>query len=137
MNITEVEELKNLFARFVDVWEKDENDSITNLAEKRIVASVIKEIMEDTIKACDSVIKDNVNEVSNWTMKEYAKSLELTFKKNSTIDPKIVEELTDEECRKGFSVTEKAIKYVGRGELLDKYKSITESKTLTLKSLKD
>ena len=137
MNITEVEELKNLFARFIDIWEKDENNSITNLAEKRIVASVIKEIMEDTIKNCDSVIKDNVNEVSNWTMKEYAKSLELTFKKTATINPKIVDDLTDEECRKGFTVTEKAIKFVGRGELLDKYKSITENKTLTLKSLKD
>ena len=137
MNITEVEELKNLFARFIDMWEKDENDSITNLAEKRIVASVIKEIMEDTIKNCDSVIKDNVNEVSNWTMKEYAKSLELTFKKSSTIDPKIIDELTDEECRKGFTITAKAIENVGRKDLLDKYKSITESKTLTLKSLKD
>lgn len=132
----EVKELEKLFTHFVEMYVKD-GSSITDIAEKRILASVIKEIMDDTIKTCDSEIKDNVNEVSNWTMKEYAKSLELTFKKSSTINPKIVDELTNEECRKGFTVTEKAIKSIGRSELLNKYKSITENKTLTLKSLKD
>lgn len=132
----EVKELEKLFTHFVEMYVKD-GSSITDIAEKRILASVIKEIMDDTIKTCDSKIKDNVNEVSNWTMKEYAKSLELTFKKSSTINPKIVDELTNEECRKGFTVTEKAIKSIGRSELLNKYKSITENKTLTLKSLKD
>ena len=50
---------------------------------------------------------------------------------------KIIDELTDAECRKGFTVTEKAIKLCGRGDLINKYKSITESKAITLKSLKD
>ena len=59
------------------------------------------------------------------------------FKKSSTLDGKIVDELTDEECRKGFTVTEKAIKLCGRGDLINKYKSITESKAITLRSLKD
>ena len=82
-------------------------------------------------------MKNGTDEVSAWENKEFSKVLELSYKKSSTIDPKIVDELTDEECRKGYTVTEKAIKLSGRVDLITKYKSITESKALTLKSLKD
>ena len=106
-------------------------------ANNRILASVIKEKMENYIKYCDEYLKNNVENPTLWENKEFGKSLELSIKKSSTLDSKIVDELTDEECRKGFTVTEKAIKLCGRGDLISKYKSITESKAITLRSLKD
>ena len=106
-------------------------------ANNRIVASVIKEKVENYIKRCDEVLKNHVENPTLWENKEFGKSLELSIKKSSTLDSKIVDELTDAECRKGFTVTEKAIKLCGRGDLINKYKSVTESKAITLKSLKD
>ena len=106
-------------------------------ANNRIVASVIKEKVENYIKRCDEVLKNHVENPTLWENKEFWKSLELSIKKSSTLDSKIVDELTDAECRKGFTVTEKAIKLCGRGDLINKYKSVTESKAITLKSLKD
>ena len=106
-------------------------------ARKRILASVIKERAEAFIKVCDEELKNKVENPTTWENKEFGKSLELSIKKSSTLDSKIVDELTDEECRKGFTVTEKAIKLCGRGDLINKYKSITESKAITLRSLKD
>lgn len=106
-------------------------------ANNRIIASVIKEKVENYIKRCDEVLKNNIENPTTWENKEFGKSLELSIKKSSTLDSKIIDELTDEECRKGFTVTEKAIKLCGRGDLINKYKSITESKAITLKSLKD
>ena len=106
-------------------------------ANNRIIASVIKEKVENYIKRCDEVLKNNVENPTTWENKEFGKSLELSIKKSSTLDGKIVDELTDEECRKGFTVTEKAIKLCGRGDLISKYKSVTESKAITLRSLKD
>ena len=106
-------------------------------ARKRILASVIKEKAETFIKVCDEELKNKVENPTTWENKEFGKSLELSIKKSSTLDSKIVDELTDEECRKGFTVTEKAIKLCGRSDLINKYKSITESKAITLRSLKD
>ena len=106
-------------------------------ARKRILASVIKEKAETFIKVCDEELKNKVENPTTWENKEFGKSLELSIKKSSTLDSKIIDELTDAECRKGFTVTEKAIKLCGRSDLINKYKSITESKAITLKSLKD
>ena len=106
-------------------------------ARKRILASVIKERAEAFIKVCDEELKNKVENPTTWENKEFGKSLELSIKKSSTLDSKIVDELTDAECRKGFTVTEKAIKLCGRSDLINKYKSITESKAITLRSLKD
>lgn len=106
-------------------------------ANNRIIASVIKEKVENYIKRCDEVLKNHVENPTLWENKEFSKSLELSIKKSSTLDNKIIDELTDAECRKGFTVTEKAIKLCGRGDLINKYKSVTESKAITLKSLKD
>jgi hypothetical protein len=120
-----------------------ENEPIANaidiekIAYERILASAIKEIVENHIKFCDSELKERVENPTLWENKEFGKSLELSIKKSSTLDDKIVDELTDAECRKGFTVTEKAIKLCGRGDLINKYKSVTESKAITLKSLKD
>ena len=106
-------------------------------ANNRIIASVIKEKVENYIKRCDEVLKNHVKNPTLWENKEFGKSLEISIKKSSTLNSKIVDELTDAECRKGFTVTEKAIKLCGRGDLINKYKSVTESKAITLKSLKD
>lgn len=120
-----------------------ENEPIANaidiekIAYERILASAIKEIIENHIKFCDSELKERVENPTLWENKEFGKSLELSIKKSSTLDSKIVDELTDAECRKGFTVTEKAIKLCGRGDLINKYKSVIESKAITLKSLKD
>lgn len=114
-----------------------EFESNEECARKRIIASVIKEKAEAFIKVCDVELKYKVDNPTLWENKEFGKSLELSIKKLSTLDSKIVDELTDAECRKGFTVTEKAIKLCGRGDLISKYKSVTESKAITLKSLKD
>ena len=127
--------LEELFDR-EDV-ESIQFDDSEMCANNRIVASVIKEKVENYIKRCDEVLKNKVENPTTWENKEFGKSLELSIKKSSTLDSKIVDELTDAECRKGFTVTEKAIKLCGRGDLINKYKSITESKAITLRSLKD
>lgn len=111
--------------------------SIDEIANERILASVIKEKLEEYIKNLDDHLKDTLNEKCEWKNEKLKKVLRFAFKKTSKIDPKIVNELTDEECRKGFTVTAKAIEQSGRKDLLDKYKSITESKTLTLSKLED
>lgn len=125
-----------------DLINRDDVESIhyggyDEWANGRILASVIKEKMENYIKYCDEYLKNNVENPTLWENKEFGKSLELSIKKSSTLDSKIIDELTDAECRKGFTVTEKAIKLCGRGDLINKYKSITESKAITLRSLKD
>ena len=125
-----------------DVFDTEEMESLefndlNEYATKRIVASVLKEKIELYIKKIDEELKNRTDEPSVWENKEFFKSLELTYKKSSSIDPDIINELTDEECRKGYTVTEKAIKLSGRKDLLNKYKNITESKAITLKSLKD
>ena len=127
--------LEELFDR-EDV-ESIQFDDSEMCANNRIVASVIKEKVENYIKRCDEVLKNNVENPTTWENKEFGKSLELSIKKSSTLDSKIVDELTDAECRKGFTVTEKAIKLCGRSDLINKYKSIVESKAITLRSLKD
>ena len=127
--------LEELFDR-EDV-ESIQFDDSEMCANNRIVASVIKEKVENYIKRCDEVLKNNVENPTTWENKEFGKSLELSIKKSSTLDSKIVDELTDAECRKGFTVTEKAIKLCGRSDLINKYKSITDSKAITLRSLKD
>ena len=127
--------LEELF-NYEDV-ESIQFDDSEMCANNRIIASVIKEKVENYIKRCDEELKNKVENPTLWENKEFGKSLELSIKKSSSLDSKIVDELTDEECRKGFTVTEKAIKLCGRGDLINKYKSITESKAITLKSLKD
>ena len=140
--MTEIEITENFKEIIEDVCKTDDSESLyfddlTEYAEKRIIASVLKEKLESYIKKIDEGLKNGADETCVWENKDFKKALELTIKKSSTIDPKIVDELTDEECRKGYTVTEKAIKLSGRADLITKYKSITENKTLTLKSLKD
>ena len=134
------EEMLKLFEELIDnaKWVNfTEFEANEECARKRILASVIKERAEAFIKVCDEELKNKVENPTTWENKEFGKSLELSIKKSSTLDSKIVDELTDEECRKGFTVTEKAIKLCGRGDLINKYKNITESKAITLRSLKD
>lgn len=132
-------ETSELWENLREAWNteilgKEEEPSV--LADKRIRASILKERIEEYIKGLDEVLKLKVDEKTSWTNDECGKVLEMSFKKSSTIDPKIMDELTDEECRKGFTVTQKAIEASGRKDLLDKYKTITEAKILTLKSIK-
>jgi hypothetical protein len=135
--------MKEEMLKFVsDLINRDDVESIhyggyDEWANSRILASIIKEKIENYIKYCDEYLKNSVENPTLWENKEFGKSLELSIKKSSTLDSKIVDELTDAECRKGFTVTEKAIKLCGRGDLINKYKSITESKAITLKNLKD
>ena len=126
--------IKELCLKFV---EKGEPVSVDEIASMRILASVLKESLDVYVKDLDESLKETLTEKCEWKNEEMGRILKFSFKKTSVIDPKIVDELTDEECRKGFTVTAKAIEQSGRKDLLDKYKSVTESKTLTLSRLKD
>ena len=134
----ELEKIEDNFQKFTESCH-NLND-VSDYAECRILASVLKERLEEVIKECDEYIKDNTrdnsNETISWKNEQVGRLLELSYKKSSTIDPSIVNELSDIECRMGFTVTAKAIEKCGRSDLLDKYKNITESKALTLRSLK-
>lgn len=133
----ELEKIEDNFQKFVQYFHETENtQDVSKYAKCRVSASVLKEQLEKVIKELDEYIEDNTDVETTWKLEEFGKSLELIFKKNSTIDNKIVDELTDEECRKGFTVTAKVIESLGRKDLLEKYKSITESKALKLCSLK-
>jgi hypothetical protein len=127
-------DIKELCLKFV---EKGEPVSLDEIASMRILASVLKESLDVYVKDLDESLKETLTEKCEWKNEEMGRILKFSFKKTSVIDPKIVNELTDEECRKGFTVTAKAIEQSGRKDLLDKYKSVTESKTLTLSRLKD
>lgn len=127
-------DIKELCLKFV---EKGEPVSLDEIASMRILASVLKESLDVYVKDLDESLKETLTEKCEWKNEEMGRILKFSFKKTSVIDPKIVDELTDEECRKGFTVTAKAIEQSGRKDLLDKYKSVTESKTLTLSRLKD
>lgn len=127
-------DIKELCLKFV---EKGEPVSLDEIASMRILASVLKESLDGYVKDLDESLKETLTEKCEWKNEEMGRILKFSFKKTSVIDPKIVDELTDEECRKGFTVTAKAIEQSGRKDLLDKYKSVTESKTLTLSRLKD
>ena len=122
---------------WIEFWNayEDGTDRVECLAKKRVLASILKEKLDDYIKEIDSNIKDKTDAVTFWNFNDYGKVLEMSFKKTSSIDPSIINELSDEECRKGYTVTAKAIESSGRKDLLEKYKSITESKTITLKNI--
>ena len=136
-NNMELEKIEDNFQKFAQYFnEMKDTQEVSKYAKCRVSASVLKEQLEKVIKELDEYIEDNTDVETKWKLEEFGKSLELIFKKNSTIDDKIVDELTDEECRKGFTVTAKAIESLGRKDLLEKYKSITESKALKLCSLK-
>lgn len=133
----ELEKIEDNFQKFAQYFHKmKDTQDVSKYAKCRVSASVLKEQLEKVIKELDEYIEDNTDIETTWKLEEFGKSLELIFKKNSTIDNKIIDELTDEECRKGFTVTAKAIESLGRKDLLEKYKSITESKALKLCSLK-
>lgn len=133
--------LEGLFNELVNLYYPNEEIEdikfVETVADLRIVSSIMKDVAETISKQCDTMLKNMVDTETTWSNKEYGKKLELSIKKNSKIDPKIVDELTDEECRKGFTVTAKVIESIGRSDLLEKYKSVTESKTITLRSLKE
>ena len=136
-NNMELEKIEDNFQKFVQYFhEMKDTQDVSKYAKCRVSASVLKEQLEKVIKELDEYIEDNTDVETTWKLEEFGKSLELIFKKNSTIDNKIIDELTDEECRKGFTVTAKVIESLGRKDLLEKYKSITESKALKLYSLK-
>ena len=129
-------EIKELCLKFVEKADTKPSD-LDEIASMRILASVLKESLDVYVKDLDESLKETLTEKCEWKNEEMGRILKFSFKKTSVIDPKIVDELTDEECRKGFTVTAKAIEQSGRKDLLDKYKSVTESKTLTLSRLKD
>lgn len=114
---------------------KDEEINLEHLAKNRVLASILKEKLDFLIKNLDELIKGTATESNVWNFKEFGKELELSYKKTSSIDPSILNELTDEECRKGYTVTSKAIELSGRKDLLEKYKTIIESKAITLKNV--
>lgn len=129
-------DIKELCLKFVEKADTKPSD-LDEIASMRILASVLKESLDVYVKDLDESLKETLTEKCEWKNEEMGRILKFSFKKTSVIDPKIVNELTDEECRKGFTVTAKAIEQSGRKDLLDKYKSVTESKTLTLSRLKD
>lgn len=129
-------DIKELCLKFVEKADTKPSD-LDEIASMRILASVLKESLDVYVKDLDESLKETLTEKCEWKNEEMGRILKFSFKKTSVIDPKIVDELTDEECRKGFTVTAKAIEQSGRKDLLDKYKSVTESKTLTLSRLKD
>ena len=129
-------DIKELCLKFVEKADTKPSD-LDEIASMRILASVLKESLDVYVKDLDESLKETLTEKCEWKNEEMGRILKFSFKKTLVIDPKIVDELTDEECRKGFTVTAKAIEQSGRKDLLDKYKSVTESKTLTLSRLKD
>ena len=77
-----------------DLINRDDVESIhyggyDEWANGRILASVIKEKMENYIKYCDEYLKNNVENPTLWENKEFGKSLELSIKKSSTLDSEL------------------------------------------------
>lgn len=73
-------------------------------------------------------------EVGKYEVKGCSKLLNILMKKNLIIDPKVIDELTDEEIRSTYKVTETALKSLGKKDLINRYKKITEVKSFKVEN---
>lgn len=97
-----------------------------------------KQLIEEIENELESISKTllETKEVGKYEVDGCSKLLNVLMKKNSTIDSKVIDELTDEEIRKVFKPTETNLKTLGKKDLINKYKTITEVKSFKVESLK-
>ena len=97
-----------------------------------------KQLIEEIENELESISKTllETKEVGKYEVDGCSKSLNVLMKKNSTIDSKVIDELTDEEIRKVFKPTETNLKKLGKKDLINKYKTITEVKSFKVEGLK-
>jgi hypothetical protein len=97
---------------------------------KQLIEEIEKMIKESSVKLVEE------KELGIYNVEDCNKNANIFIKKESTINPKIIDELSDEEIRKTYKVTETALKTLGKKDLIDKYKTITEVKSLKIESIK-
>lgn len=97
-----------------------------------------KQLIEEIENELESISKKllETKEVGKYEIDGCSKLLNILMKKNSTIDPKVIDELTDEEIRSTYKVTETALKSLGKKDLINRYKTITEVKSFKVENNK-
>lgn len=95
-----------------------------------------KQLIEEIENELESISKKllETKEVGKYEIDGCSKLLNILMKKNSTIDPKVIDELTDEEIRSTYKVTETALKSLGKKDLINRYKTITEVKSFKVEN---
>lgn len=95
-----------------------------------------KQLIEELNKivdcSCDKVLEEK--ECGKYSVEDCSKVINVLMKKTNTINPKIVDELTDAEIRSTYKVTETALKSLGKTDLIKKYKTITETKSIKIEN---
>lgn len=95
-----------------------------------------KQLIEEIENELESISKKllETKEVGKYEVKGCSKLLNILMKKNLIIDPKVIDELTDEEIRSTYKVTETALKSLGKKDLINRYKKITEVKSFKVEN---
>ncbi len=107
-----------------------ENDLVKFLFGKQLIEEI-----ENELESISKALLET-REVGKYEVDGCSKLLNILMKKNSTIDSKVIDELTDEEIRKTYKVTETALKSLGKKDLIEKYKTITEVKSFKVETNK-
>ena len=95
-------------------------------------------------KALSEAIEDKLKEIKpkiealdcgKYTVTGADRQINVLMKSNSTISADAVAELTEAELRKSYKLTETALKDLGRKDLIEKYKTISEVKSFRVEKL--
>ena len=97
-----------------------------------------KQLIEEIENELDSLSKKllETKEVGKYEVDGCSKLLNVLMVKKSSLDSKVVNELSDEEIRRVFKPTETNLKTLYRKDLIEKYKTITETKSIKVESIK-
>lgn len=114
----------------------NESESLTkDCAKIYVLSKIVSEFCESLVDDVKPILENY--EPQDIKFPEYAKMLSVSISKSTSIDKKINDELTIEELRTLYKPTESGLKTIGKSDLLTKYKTITEKKSVKIGKLKD
>lgn len=110
------------------------NDEETAVQDKYMIGKAIIEQIENQL---DEIKNDVLTlEIGTYKNEDCDKQLIIASKNNSTLnDRAIADELTLEELRLTYKASESKLKAIGKGDLAQKYKTVTTTVSATVKAL--
>lgn len=118
---------KNTFEKFVE----NMNDDVSVVLYGKKLIDELEELIE---KSSKNILENK--EIGSYRVEDCNKILNVLMKKSASIDVKVIDELSDAEIRKTYKVSEKALKDLGKKDLIEKYKTITETKSIKVENIK-
>lgn len=117
-----------MYTETFEKFKNAKNDVEIVLYGKQLMDELDKIISESSAKVLEE------KEIGKYSVEDCCKVINILMKKTNTINPKVVDELTDAEIRSTYKVTETALKSLGKTDLIKKYKTITESKSIKIEN---